>query len=154
MMIEENALWSPYVVPVAGTIMVFGIVAVNKFSDFNTRRLQYEERMAAIAKGLPMPELPPAPPSETRRVDVRTRMANVRRGGLVLVAAGIGISIFFIVLAWIVQERAVLSGAAAGIIPFFIGVGLLIDARAQAREIALTPGPYTPSSYGDPYPPQ
>ena len=153
MMIEENALWSPYVVPVAGTIMVFGIVAVNKFSDFNTRRLQSEERMAAIAKGMPIPE-PPVPVREVNQINLHLRMANVRRGGLVLVAAGIGISIFFIVLAWIVQERDVLAGAAAGIIPFFIGVGLLIDARAQAREIALTPTPYPPSSYGDPYPPQ
>jgi hypothetical protein len=130
-----NAFDSPFIVPVAGTAMIFGIVAVAKWSEYHTRRLQYEERMAAIAKGIPLPDLPPAPERRSF-VNLRVRMGNVRRGGIVLVAAGIGIAVFFCVLAWVVQQRDVLAGAAAAIIPFAIGVGLLIDARAQAREIS------------------
>ncbi|MBB5057054.1 hypothetical protein HDF16_001739 [Granulicella aggregans] len=130
----ENAFSSPFIVPVAAMIMVPAIVAVSKLSDYSTRKLQYEERMAAIAKGIPLPELPPMP-MRSSFVNLQIRMGNVRRGGIVLVATGIGVATFFIVLAWILQERDVLSGAAAAIIPFAIGVGLLIDAWAQAREI-------------------
>jgi hypothetical protein len=119
--------------------MVFGIVAVSKLGEYSTRKLQYEERMAAISKGLPIPDLPPVP-ARSSFVNLRLRMGNVRRGGIVLVATGIGVATFFIVLAWILQERDVLSGAAAAIIPFAIGVGLLIDAWAQAREM-WTDGP-------------
>lgn len=130
----ESAFNSPFVVPVAGTAMIFGIVAVSKISEYNTRKLQYEERMAAIAKGIPLPELPPAP-MRNLFVNLQTRMANVRRGGIVLVSVGIGMAVFFITLSNILRERDVLSGAAAGIIPFAIGVGLLVDAWAQARDI-------------------
>jgi hypothetical protein len=130
----ESAFNSPFVVPVAGTAMIFGIVAVSKISEYQTRKLQYEERMAAIAKGIPLPDLPPAP-MRSYFVNLQTRMGNVRRGGIVLVAAGIGAATFFIILAWILQQREVLSGAAAAIIPFAIGIGLLIDAWAQAREM-------------------
>ncbi len=138
-MLMESAFNSPFVVPVAGTAMIFGIVAVSKISEYQTRKLQYEERMAAIAKGIPLPDLPPAP-MRNLFVNLQMRMANVRRGGIVLVATGIGVATFFIVLAWILQERNVLSGAAAAIIPFAIGIGLLIDARAQAREMGIEAG--------------
>ena len=99
---------------------------------YSTRRLQYEERMAAIAKGIPLPDLPPVP-VRSSFVNLQLRMGNVRRGGIVLVAAGIGAAVFFCVLSWILRERDVLAGAAAAIIPFAIGVGLLIDAWAQEK---------------------
>jgi len=130
-----SAFESPFIVPVAGTAMIFGIVAVAKWSEYSTRRLQYEERMAAIAKGIPLPDLPPVP-VRSSFVNLQLRMGNVRRGGIVLVAAGIGAAVFFCVLSWILRERDVLAGAAAAIIPFAIGVGLLIDAWAQAREMS------------------
>jgi hypothetical protein len=134
---------SQYVVPVAGTIMILGIVAVSKANEYGVRKLQYEERMTAIAKGLPIPELP-AP--EVPRANLRLRMANVRLGGIVTTCGGIGALIFFCVLATILQERDVLAGAAAALVPVAIGVGLLIDARAQEKEL--------PQESHGPYPPQ
>jgi hypothetical protein len=149
MFIDMNdGLNSPFIVPVAGTIMILGIVAVSKIHDGYIRNLQYEERMAAIAKGLPMPELPPAP-SEEKRVDLKLRMANIRLGGIITTAGSVAVFVFFCLLAVILKERDVLAGAAAALVPLAIGVGLLIDARAQAREIA-----YSSTSLGDPYPPQ
>ena len=44
--------------------------------------------------------------------------------------------LFFVVLAAILRERDVLSGAAVGLIPLAIGVGFMIDARLKARELA------------------
>jgi hypothetical protein len=60
-------------------------------------------------------------------------MGNVRRGGIVMVATGIGGAIFFITLVWIVQERDVLSGAAAAIIRSQLGWGLLMDGNRRER---------------------
>jgi uncharacterized protein YjeT (DUF2065 family) len=129
-----NPFDSPFIVPVAGTIMILGIVAVSKFNEYGIRKLQFEERMAAMAKGLTLPE-PPVPVREVNQINLRLRKANVRRAGIVLVAAGIGITAFFMLLSWILRERDVLAGAAVGIIPFFIGIGFLIDAKLQASEI-------------------
>ncbi len=137
---------SEYIVPVAGTIMILGIVAVSKAHDGYVRKLQYEERMSAIAQGLPIPELP-VPVSETTRTNLRMRMANVRMGGIVTTCGGIGALIFFCVLAAILHERDVLAGAAAALVPLAIGVGLLIDAKMQERDLPPAPpaaGPYPP----------
>ena len=43
--------------------------------------------------------------------------------------------LFFVLLASILRVREVMSGAAVGLIPLAIGVGLLIDARIQTREL-------------------
>jgi hypothetical protein len=129
-----SGLFSPYIVPVAGTIMVLGIVAVSKWSEYNTRRLQYEERMAALTKGLPIPELP-MPVKEVRKINLQVRMANVRRGGIVLVAGSLGVAGFFFLLFLVIGQHEILAGAAAAFVPFGIGVGLLIDAHMQEREI-------------------
>jgi hypothetical protein len=57
---------SPFIIPVAAFAMVLGIVIVNTISGYNTRRLQSEERLAAIAKGLPIPEPSPDRPRSLR----------------------------------------------------------------------------------------
>jgi Domain of unknown function (DUF6249) len=131
----SSAFASPFIVPVAATIMVPAIIAVVKLNEYNTRKLQFEERMALISKGLPLPATLEA--SEPRNaVNPLITKGFVRRSGIVLVSLGIGLAAFFITLSNILQERDVLSGAAIAIIPFAIGIGLLIDVAIQAREIA------------------
>ncbi len=140
-----EAFHSVFVVPVAAFAMVLGIVIVAKISEWRTRQMEYEERMAMIAKGLPLPP----PSTEASAVAKGTSMMSqwgrvrggrpgslVRRWGIVLVAFGLGLALFFITLAWILNEREVLSGAPAALIPFSIGVGLLIDSVIQKRELA------------------
>jgi hypothetical protein len=61
-------------------------------------------------------------------------MRNVRTGGIVTAAVGIGMALFSFVLCWIVGDRDVLAVAAAGILPFAVGVALLIDYALQSRE--------------------
>ena len=46
---------SPFIVPVAGCLMVLGIVAVGSWSNARKRELESQERLAAIAKGLVPP---------------------------------------------------------------------------------------------------
>jgi hypothetical protein len=129
-----SGLFSPYSVPVAGTLMVFGIVAVAKWSEYNTRRMQFEERMAAIAKGLPMPEFIVAP-KEKRAMNLKQRNVNIRLGGIICVAGSIGVAAFFYVLYLIIGQHEILAGAACALVPFGIGSGLLIDSWINARAL-------------------
>jgi hypothetical protein len=63
-------------------------------------------------------------------------LGSARRAGIVLCSTGIGLAIFFIVLALILQVREVYSGAAAGFIPLAIGIGFFIDYHLQQKELA------------------
>jgi hypothetical protein len=130
-------LQSPFVIPVVGCVVGGCIAIAGVQSSVRTREIQSQERLAAIAKGVPIPPtleelaIIHGKPS----VDSIRRRGNVRRGGIVLLGTAAGLILFFIALASVLQERDVLCGAAVGLIPFGIGVGLLIDARIQTREI-------------------
>jgi uncharacterized membrane protein len=140
---------SPFIVPVASFIMVLGIVAVGAWSNARKRELESQERLAAIAKGIPPPPTAAELAATQGRpaVSLVRRRANIRLAGIVLLGAAAGIILFFIALAAILQQREVLSGAACGLIPFGIGVGFLIDTRIQSREIDESTQPPTPHSF-------
>lgn len=144
----ENPLYSPFIVPVSGTIMILGIVVAGIWSGVRTREMQSQERLAAIAKGM----TPPPSPEELaltrpgRHLGRVNDGAGARRTGIVLVSVAIGLFAFFAALAVILQSRGVLCGAAAGLIPLAIGIGFLVDANARRREleramadVAMTP---------------
>ncbi len=135
---SEGIFGSPFIVPVAGCAMVLGIVVAGIWSGIRTREIEGQERLAAIAKGI----APPPTPAELAVIHGRPdanlskRRANSRRSGIVLLFTGVGLALFFVVLAIVVQVREVLSGAAAALIPLSIGIGFLIDAKIQTRELA------------------
>jgi hypothetical protein len=136
-----NTPWdSPFVIPVAGCFMILGIVVAGIWSGNRNREMESQERLAAIAKGL----LPPPTKDElavtqpfhgASTINTLRKRNGVRTGGWVLVGTGLGIVLTCACIALIVQERDVLCGSAAGLIPLGIGVGLLIDARIQTREL-------------------
>lgn len=127
---------SPFVIPVAAFALVLGIVIVANISNYHTRKLKSEERLTAIAKGIP---LPPDTDSDYTEMDMRDRGSpmsiarGLRTGGIVCVSVGVGLALFGVFLAWIVQEHDVLAVAAAGLIPLAIGVGLLVDYALRAK---------------------
>lgn len=133
----HGAFFSPFIIPVAGMALALGIILISHISNYHTRKLRSEERLAAIARGLPIPEneqrIDVTPPEAA---DPLRRMRNIRTGGIVTASVGVGLALFSFVLTWIVQDRDVLAVAAAGIIPFAVGVGLLIDYKVQATEYA------------------
>jgi hypothetical protein len=134
----EGFVFSPFIVPVAGCAMVLGIVVAGVFSGIRTREIQSNERLAAIAKGVPVPPtveelaIMHGKPS----IDATRRRANIRLAGIILVFTAIGLMAFFAVLAAILHERDVLCGLAVGLIPLGIGLGMLYDVNIQSREIA------------------
>jgi hypothetical protein len=92
-----------------------------------------------IARGVPIAEIEKLLGSgdEEKRVrDPLRSLGNARRAGIVLVSVGLGLTLFFIVLSYIVRERDVLAGAAVGIIPLAIGIGFFIDYNLQKRELS------------------
>ena len=146
--------FSPFIVPVAGCLMIACIVVAGIWSRIRTREIQSVERLSAIAKGVPIPLTPEelsimhGKPS----ADSTRRRGNVRRGGIVLLGTAAGLVAFFIALANILRERDVLCGAAVGFIPLGIGIALLIDARVQTRELQQSAeASATPNSLQPPY---
>ncbi len=76
--------------------------------------------------------------------DSKRRYANIRLSGIILLGSAAGLILFFIALAAVLQVRAVLCGAAVGLIPLGIGIGMLLDTRIQKQEMSeLTPTPDT-----------
>jgi hypothetical protein len=146
---DGSAIESPFIVPVAGCVMILGIVLGGIWSGIRNREIQSQERLAAIAKGVPVP-----PTVEELAImhgkptsDLKRRRANIRLAGIILLGAAAGLIVFFIALAAILRERDVLAGAAVGLVPLGIGLAFMIDTRIQSREIdeAATPQLNQPS---------
>jgi hypothetical protein len=135
-----NFVFSPFIVPVAGCLV--GIVAIVSgiWLDGHKRRIKSEERIAMISRGVPLAEIEKMLGSGTEDKplvkDPLRSLGNARRTGIVLVSVGLGLTLFFIALSFIVQERDVLAGAAVGIIPLAIGIGFFIDYNLQKRELS------------------
>lgn len=129
--------FSPFIVPVAGCVMVLGIVVAGIWSGIRKRELESRERLEAIAKGMPPPPtLEELAIMHGKPMGSQTkRRAKIRLAGIVLLASAVGIIAFFVALAAILRERDVLCGAAVGLIPLAMGFGFLADTRMQTREI-------------------
>jgi Domain of unknown function (DUF6249) len=105
----------------AAVVMALGIPLAAIYAFYRIRKLKSDERLAAINKGLPVPQESDLPAH-----------ARSRRAGILLVSGSIGYSLTF----WLVgrvEPNAVVA-AAFGLIPFAIGVGYFIDATLLRRE--------------------
>ncbi len=103
-------------------LMVLGGVAIAIFAIVNgsrRRELEHRERLAAIEKGLPLPE----PPMEQPRLKYSSR----RAAGLTLVAIGLALVIA-------ISANEGLGDGLWGLIPLFMGIGLLMAAAADRRD--------------------
>jgi hypothetical protein len=132
-------LTSPFIVPVAGCAVGAIAIVSGIWFEAQQRRNKAEQRMAMIARGIPIAEIEKLLGSgdEEKRVrDPLRSLGNARRTGIVLVSVGMGLILFFVALSVIVQERDVLAGSAAGIIPLAIGIGFFIDYNLQKRELS------------------
>lgn len=135
---------SPFVVPVAGCLMILGIAATSIWARVRSQEIRSHERLARIAQGLPVG--PEWDDRENRAMDFNAASERVpftgkvndgsgaRRAGVVLVSIGVGLFAFFFALTVILRVPEVLSGGAAGLIPLAIGIGFLVDARIKKRE--------------------
>src|SRR5260370_30610175 len=95
--------FSPFIVPVAGCMV--GIVAIicGIWLEGHKRRIKSEERMAMIARGVPLNEIEKMLGAGDEKPPVKDPMrslATARRTGIVLVSVGLGLALFFITLSF------------------------------------------------------
>jgi tetrahydromethanopterin S-methyltransferase subunit E len=130
---------SPVMIPVAGCAVGAIAIVSGIWFEAQQRRNKADQRMAMIARGVPIAEIEKllgAGDDEKRVRDPLRSLGNARRTGIVLTSIGVGLILFFVTLTIILQERDVLSGAAVGIIPLAIGIGFFIDYNLQKRELS------------------
>ena len=134
----DNIFSSPFVVAVAGCAVGAVAIVSGIWFEAQQRRNKAEQRMAMIARGVPIAEIERllSGDEEKRVRDPLRSLGNARRAGIVLVSVGLGLLLFFISLFVILHERDVLAGAAVGIIPLAIGIGFFVDYNLQKRELS------------------
>jgi uncharacterized protein DUF6249 len=131
---------SPYAVPLGA--FAVGIVAIvsGAVSGAHRQKLKADQRMAMVARGMNADDidklLGKASGDGKLMRDPLQNLASTRKTGIVLISSGVGLVLFFVVLAWVLSEHEVLSGGAVGLIPLAIGVGFLIDYKLQKRDLS------------------
>ena len=125
--------------PLVFLLVAFGIPITAIITAYFTRKLQSQERLRAIEKGVPLPE-----PLDLGRSPWE-RAADLRLGGLICVGVGLGMAALFAGLSWSLPEFPKGVSAAAAI-PFLIGAALLYESAARRREL----GPRPPSAAARP----
>jgi len=108
----------------AAVIMIFGIPMAAMYTYYRVRKLRSEERLAAIARGVSVPMEPELP-----------HAARSRRAGTLLVAAGLGYTATFALIAR--AEPDAMIAAAFGLIPLTLGIGFFIDAALVRRDLRV-----------------
>jgi hypothetical protein len=131
---------SPFVVPVAGCVMILGLGVAGIYSEIRNKELRSQERIAMLNRGVPLADIERMMRSATED-DKRVRdplrgLANARRTAMVLISLGIGLGIFGLLLYGILEIRPTLIVAAAGVINLCIGLGFLVDYNMQKRELS------------------
>jgi hypothetical protein len=130
-------LWA---VPIGAFAVAIVAIVAGAVGEANRQRLTAEQRMAMVARGMPVDDidklLTKATVDGKPVKDPVQSLANTRRTAIVLISSGIGLALFFIVLSLIVNERDVLAGAAVGLMPLAVGAGFLIDYNLQKRDLS------------------
>src|ERR1700722_3521932 len=149
-----EAFNSPFIVPIGAFAGAIVAVIAGIWSQAHAVRVKAEQRMAMLARGMSVAEieqlLGSGQEEKKAPTDPLRSLGNVRRVGIVLVSTGVGLVLFFFALPAIIGERAILSGAAAGLIPLAIGIGFFIDYNLQKRELSrfgLEVDPDLPASH-------
>jgi hypothetical protein len=135
---SSSMFFSPFVVAVAGCLMILGLGCFGIYSEMDQKRLRSQERMTLLARGMSIDDierLQRQVQTEDVADPVRT-MNNIRRAAMILFGSGAGIVVFGLLLSAILQTRVLLIVAAAGIIPVAIAIGFWIDYKMQARDLA------------------
>ena len=104
-------------------IVIFGMptAVLGMYTYYRVRKLRAEERMAAISRGVAVPMEPDL-----------AEAARSRRSGILLIAAAIGYTITFSLIARVEPDAWV--AAAFGAIPFTLGLGFFLDSALIRRD--------------------
>jgi hypothetical protein len=132
--------WSPFMIPLGAFVVAIVAIVSGIMSEAHKQRLRAEQRMTMVARGMSTDDIDkllggvgedPRPAKDPLR-----SLGNARRTAISLISTGVGLVLFGLMLAWIVQEHDVLVVAAAGLIPLAIGIGFVVDYQLQKRELS------------------
>ncbi|MDR0835834.1 MAG: DUF6249 domain-containing protein [Tannerella sp.] len=107
-----------FVVPV---VLVIAIVWMMTNAKNKQNRLQAEVYSKAIEKGQEIP-----PNFAASIVPVKRNIFKHLNTGIILIAVGLSVALFFLFMSLVIGERDAAGGATLGVIPFFIGIAYLI----------------------------
>lgn len=109
-------------IPIVAILGTFAVVVVAIIVEGRKKDLQHKERLVALEKGLPLPE---PPEKESKPVH------SIRRAwGLVWLGLGLALTIALAVN----PDAADVNAWGWGLIPLFIGVGLIIASVLDKKE--------------------
>src|SRR6266702_4870176 len=98
-----NFVFSPFIVPVAGCLVGIVAIVAGIWLEGHKRRMKSEERIAMIARGVPLADIEKMLGSGSEEKppvkDPLRSLGNARRTGIVLVSVGVGLTLFFIALS-------------------------------------------------------
>jgi hypothetical protein len=126
-------IFGPFSIPVAGMAFVLGIIIVGVLEKAHKEKLRHETIRRALEKGQPLPtELIEGKPLPPEFVALFARKArDDRRGGLIAIAVGIGLFVFFRAM----ESDGIPDGIKwLGLIPGLVGGALLINWLFERRE--------------------
>ncbi len=108
----------------AAVVMFFSVPlsAMGLYTFYRARKLRFEERMAALARGVNVPMEPDL-----------SEIARSRRSGILLVSGAIGYMATFALIARVQPDAWV--AASFGIIPLTLGAGFFVDSAMVKRDL-------------------
>jgi hypothetical protein len=117
----------PRIIQMAILAAAFWLPMLALVAMYFFRKLQLQERLAAIERGADLV------------VDREASAGRTRRAGIVCIAGGLGISAAALIVASLAHEglAPALVGQAVAVVPIAIGLGLLVDYRIARRELAV-----------------
>jgi hypothetical protein len=130
--------FSPFVVPVAGCLMILGLGCFGIYSEMDQKRIRSQERMTLLARGMSVDDIEriQRQAANDDASDPVRAMHNIRLTAMILFGSGAGVVAFGLLLAAILQNRVLLIVPAAGLIPIAIAIGFWADYKMQARDLA------------------
>jgi hypothetical protein len=128
----------PFLIPLGAFVVAIVAILGGVFQQSVRIKLRAEQRMAMIARGMTVDDIEKllGNKDDAKVRDPLHSLGRTRRIALVLISTGVGLSVFGVVLSWIVAEHDVLAVAAAGLVPLFIGLGFLVDYQLQKRDLS------------------
>jgi hypothetical protein len=132
--------WNPFMVPLGAFAVAIVAIVASVAGEANRLRLRADQRLAMVARGMSADDINKLlgrRNGDSKPLgDPLQSLANTRRRAIVLISCGVGLVLFSLVLAWILNVHEVLSAGAAGLIPMAIGAGFLIDYKLQKDDLS------------------
>jgi hypothetical protein len=114
-------------IPITAIVAVAVILIVALRLRFRRRELLHRERLAAIEKGMEIPEALLAEP------DSLSPHACLLRG-LIWLLSGLAVIVFFVAMGFAEGDREIFAAAALGLIPAGAGIAYLVVYRKAQAE--------------------